>query len=114
MKVFCALTNLIRASNFGPYSPGASSIPSSLAMTRGFTGSRHLFKATRVSLAHASMSRGATATCFPLSCFPVEDFPFPLIEFFGGFIIDFLGTVQAVAGSTARQGQILFVVRTIL
>src|SRR4051794_26996764 len=99
MKVFADPMNLILASNFSPYRPGASSIPSSLAMASGLTGRRHMRRAMRVALATASMSRGGvTSSVLTLSGFACEDFPFPLIEFLSGFVIDFLGAVQTVVG----------------
>src|SRR5213592_1345468 len=110
MKVFADLTNLIRASNFAPYWPGASSMPSSFAMANGSTGRRHMSKAIRCFFASASMSRGGAAAAFPLAGFPLEDFPFPPLELFGGFVIDFLGAVQAAVGPAPREGEVLALV----
>src|SRR5262249_36486101 len=107
MKVLADLTNLIRASNFSPYRPGASSIPSSFAMASGFTGKRHMSRAIRCFFARASMSRGTASAFFPLAGFAFEDFPFPSLKLFSGFVINFLATGQATVGPTARKGSLL-------
>src|SRR5579871_788931 len=114
MKVFADLTNLIRASNFSPYRPGASSIPSFLAMASGLTGRRHMPRAIRCFFARASMSRGNVSPFFPFTGFALKDFPFPPLKLFGGFVIDFLGPVQATVGPTARKGSLLAFVGVVL
>src|ERR1700733_15333577 len=104
MKVLAARTNLILASNFSPYKPGASSIPSSFAIASGFTGNRHMPSITRIFLASSSMSWVVTASpLFPLAGLALKDLPFPLVEFLLGFLIDLLGAIHDPVGPAARR-----------
>jgi hypothetical protein len=50
-----------------------------------------------------------TSAFFPLSGFALDNFPFPLFEFFGGGIVNYLGAVEATVGPTGRQGNFTFV-----
>src|SRR5262249_8790370 len=88
--------------------PGASSIPSSLAIASGFTGSRHMPSVTRIFPASSSISGVVTASpFFPLAGPAFEDLPLVLVKLLLGLLIDFLGAEHNPVGPTARRGELL-------
>src|SRR5262245_20178331 len=99
MNVFSDRTYLMRASNRSPYWPGASSIPSCLAMENGSTGRRHMSSATRCFLASASRSTGGgTSTLLSFSPLALDDLSLLLLKLFGGGIVNDLGAVETGVG----------------